>query len=126
MRGSTSMRVTLEPNAWKMFANSMPTAPAPTIASEGGACSRNSASSDEITVVLLMSSPIWGRPFTRVPVAMSTAFFASYTSLPTFTLRPGWSVPLPFTTVILFFFIRNSTPFEFWSLTRRERCIATP
>src|SRR5438874_7984320 len=51
---------------------------------------------------------------------------ASYVSFPTFTLRPGWSTPAPFTTVTLFFFIRYSTPFEFWSLTLRERCIATP
>jgi len=116
----------LVPKAWKMSANSIPTAPAPMIAMDAGAFSRNSASSDEITVVLLISSPICGRPFTRDPVAISTACFASYASLPTFTLRPGWSTPAPFTTVTLFFFMRNSTPFEFWSLTRRERCIATP
>jgi len=109
-----------------MLANSMPTAPAPMIAIDAGAFSRKSASSDEMTVVLLISSPICGRPFTREPVAMSTAFFASYVSFPTFTLRPGWSTPAPFTTVTLFFFIRYSTPFEFWSLTLRERCIATP
>jgi hypothetical protein len=42
-----------------------------------GACSRNSASSELMTVVLLISSPIWGIPFTRDPVAMITAFRAS-------------------------------------------------
>src|SRR6266705_2927120 len=104
-----------------MLANSIPTAPAPMIAIDAGAFSRKSASSDEMTVVLLISSPICGRPFTREPVAMSTAFFASYTSFPTLTLRPGWSTPAPFATVTLFFFIRNSTPFEFWSLAPRER-----
>ena len=104
----------------------MPTAPAPMIAMVGGAFSRNSASSEEITVVLLRSSPICGRPFTRDPVAMMIAFFASCTSFPTLTRRPGWSTPAPLTTVILCFFIRNSTPLEFWSLTRRERFIATP
>ena len=96
------------------------------IAIEAGAFSRNRASSEEITVVLLISSPICGRPFTREPVAMSTAFLASYTSPPTFTLRPGCRTPAPLTTVTLFFFIRNSTPLEFWSLTLRERCMATP
>ena len=40
-----------------------------------------------MTVVLLISSPIWGMPFTREPVAMTTAFFASYVSFPTFTVR---------------------------------------
>ena len=120
------MRVTFVPKAWKMSANSIPTAPAPMTARDAGACSRNSASSDEITVVLLISSPICGSPFTREPVAMMTAFRASYPSLPTFTFLPGWSTPVPFTTVTLFFFMRNSTPFEFWSLTRRERCMATP
>src|SRR6266576_2648839 len=55
-----------------MSANSIPTAPAPMIAMDAGAFSRNSASSDEITVVLLISSPICGRPFTRDPVAHST------------------------------------------------------
>ena len=45
-----------------------------------GACSRNSASSELMTVVLLISSPICGMPFTREPVAITTAFFASYAS----------------------------------------------
>ena len=107
------MSVIFTPNAWKMSANSMPTAPAPTIASEAGTRSSSSASSEEMTVVLLISRPICGIPLTREPVATTTAFFASYTSLPTLTLRPGCSTPVPFTTVILFFFIKNSTPFEF-------------
>src|SRR6266566_484901 len=59
-----------------MSANSMPTAPAPMIARVAGAFSRNSASSEEMTVVLLISNPICGRPFTRDPVAMITAFRA--------------------------------------------------
>ncbi len=77
-------------------------------------------------MVLLISRPIWGKPLTRDPVATSTALFASYVSPPTFTLRPGKRVPVPFTTAILFFFIKNSTPFEFWSLTLRERVMAAP
>ena len=70
-------KVTVVPKALKISANSMPTAPAPMIASVAGAFSRNSASSEEMTVVLLISNPICGRPFTRDPVAMTTAFFAS-------------------------------------------------
>ena len=77
MRGSTSMRVTLVPKALKMSANSDPTAPAPITTIVLGACSRNSASSELMTVVLLISSPICGMPFTREPVAITTAFFAS-------------------------------------------------
>ena len=71
------MRVIFTPKAWKMSANSIPTAPAPTIASDAGTCSSRSASSEEMTVDLLISSPIWGIPFTRDPVATSTAFLAS-------------------------------------------------
>src|SRR5207302_6893625 len=51
MRGSASISVTLVPKAWKISANSIPTAPAPMIASDAGAFSRNSASSEEMTVV---------------------------------------------------------------------------
>ena len=109
-----------------MSANSQPTAPAPTIASDFGACSRKSASSELITVVLLISSPICGIPFTREPVAITIAFFASWTSLPTLTFFPACSTPVPLSTVILFFFIRNSAPLEFWSATLRDRFIATP
>ena len=76
MRGSASISVTLVPKALKMSANSQPTAPAPITAIVLGACSRNSASSELITVVLLISSPICGMPFTREPVAMTTAFRA--------------------------------------------------
>jgi hypothetical protein len=65
-------------------------------------------------------------PFTREPVAMTTAFFASCTSFPTLTFRPGCSTPMPLSTVILCFFIRNSAPFEFWSATWRDRFMATP
>ncbi len=79
-----------------------------------------------MTVVLLMSSPICGMPLTREPVAMTTAFFASCTSAPTCTFLPGSSVPAPLMTVTLFFFIRNSTPLEFCSDTRRHRFMATP
>src|SRR5437773_1212349 len=49
------MTVTLTPNALKMSANSIPTAPAPIIASEAGTRSISSASSEEMTVVLLIS-----------------------------------------------------------------------
>ena len=72
MRGRASISVTLVPNALKTSANSQPTAPAPTIAIVFGACSRNSASSELMTVVLLISSPICGMPFTREPVAITT------------------------------------------------------
>ena len=65
-------------------------------------------------------------PLTREPVAMTTAFLASWVSAPTLTLRPGSRVPVPLMTVTLCFFIRNSTPFEFCSETRRLRFIATP
>ena len=126
MRGRASIRVTFVPNALKTSANSHPTAPAPTTAMVAGACSRNSASSELMTVVLLSSSPIWGIPFTREPVAITTAFFASYVSLPTFTVRFFPSTPVPRMTVILCFFIRNSTPLEFCSETLRERRMAVP
>ncbi len=79
-----------------------------------------------MTVVLLISSPICGIPFTREPVAMTTAFRAWYSSFPTFTVRFLPRMPVPLITVILCFFIRNSTPFEFCSETLRERRIATP
>ncbi len=83
MFGITSTSVTCEPNAVKTSANSQPTAPAPTMTIDFGAFSRISASSDEMTVFLFSSSPICGRPFTREPVEMTTAFFAScFSSLP--------------------------------------------
>ena len=126
-----SMSVTLLPNALNTSANSQPTAPAPTIAIACGARSRISASSDEMTVVLLSSRPACGRPFTREPVEITTAFVAVCVSvLPsapvTFTVLPLPSVPVPLIQVILFFLKRNSTPFEFLLLTSRERFIATP
>ena len=65
-------------------------------------------------------------PLTREPVAMTTAFFAWYSSDPTRTVRFLPSTPVPLMTVTLCFFIRNSTPFEFCSATFRERRIATP
>ena len=71
------MSVTFTPNAAKISANSMPTAPAPMIARVWGMRSIRSASSEEITVVLLISRPICGIPLTREPVAITTAFFAS-------------------------------------------------
>ena len=77
MRGRASISVTLVPKALNTSANSQPIAPAPTIAIVLGACSRKSASSELMTVVLLISRPIWGMPFTREPVAITTAFFAS-------------------------------------------------
>ena len=126
MRGSASISVTLLPNALKMSANSQPTAPAPITASVLGTCSRNSASSELMTVVLLISRPICGMPLTREPVAITTAFRAWYSSLPTLTVRFFPSTPVPRTTVTLCFFIRNSTPFEFCSLTLRDRRIAVP
>ena len=126
MRGSASISVTLVPNALKMSANSHPDRAGADDGQGGGAFSRNSASSELMTVVLLISRPICGMPFTREPVAMTTAFFASWTSAPTFTFLPGCSTPVPLSTVILCFFIRNSTPFEFWSATLRDRFMATP
>ena len=68
-----------------------------------------------MTVVLLISSPIWGMPLTREPVAMTTAFFACVVVLADLDLRFLPSTPVPLMTVILCFFIRNSTPFEFCS-----------
>ena len=47
-------------------------------------------------------------------------------SIVTFTDLFGASVPVPLIQVILFFLNRNSTPFEFFVLTSRERFIATP
>ena len=79
----TSTSVTCVPNALKTSANSQPTAPAPTMTIDFGAFSRISASSDEMTVVLFSSRPICGSPFTREPVEMTMAFFAScFSSLP--------------------------------------------
>ncbi len=109
-----------------MSANSQPTAPAPITARVFGTSVRNSASSELMTVVLLISRPICGIPFTREPVAMTTAFRAWYSSLPTFTVRFLPRMPVPLMTVILCFFIRNSTPLEFCSETLRERRMATP
>ncbi len=126
MRGNASMSVTFVPKAEKISANSLPTAPAPMTAMVFGACSRNSASSELMTVVLLMSRPSGGMPFTREPVAITMALVAVCTSAPTFTLRPGCSTPWPLMTVTLCFFMRNSTPFEFCSATLRERFMATP
>ena len=126
IRGSASIRVIFEPKALKMSANSQPTAPAPTMAIDAGALSRNRASSELMTVVLLMSRPIWGMPLTRDPVAITTALVAVKVSFPTLTFLPGNKVPEPLMTVTLFFFIKNSTPREFWSEIWRERFIATP
>ena len=126
MRGSASINVTCEPKAWKMSANSDPTAPAPTIASVFGTCSRKSASSELITDVLLISSPTCGIPLVRDPVASTTPFVAVSVSLPTCTVVADVSTPVPLMTVTLFFFIRKSAPLEFWSATFRERRMATP
>ena len=131
MTGATSTRVTLVPNALKTSANSQPTAPAPTTAIDFGAFSRTRTSSLDSTVVLLSSSPACGSPFTREPVAMTTAFFAVCVSaLPsapvTLTSMPPASVPVPMIVVILFFLKRKSTPLEFCCDTARERFIAGP
>ena len=140
MFGITSTRVTCDPKAAKTSANSQPTAPAPTMVIVFGAFSRISASSDESTVFLFSSRPIWGRPFTRDPVEMTIAFLASCLSsfpsvvvIATLVAGPPAAVDLPATIfpvprihVILFFLKRNSTPLVFWVLTARERFIATP
>ena len=125
-RGSASISVTSVPKALKMSANSVPTAPAPTIASVFGAFSRKSASSEVITDVLWIVSPKGGIPLLREPVARMRPFLAVTTSLPTCTVVADVSTPVPLMTVTLFFFMRNSTPFEFCSDTFRERFIATP
>ena len=115
--GRTSISVTWVPNAVKTSANSQPTAPAPMIAIVLGAFSRMRASSEEITVDLLSSRPIWGRPLTREPVEITIAFFAScFSSLPSaFTLTEFLPTifAVPLIQVILFFLNRYSTPFEF-------------
>ena len=126
MRGNASISVTSEPNALKMSANSQPTAPAPTIASRFGAVSRKSASSEVITVVPLTARPTGGIPLVREPVASTMPFLAVSTSSPTFTVVAEARTPVPLMTVTLFFFIRNSAPFEFCSATFRDRFIATP
>ncbi len=120
------MSVTLLPKALKMSANSQPTAPAPMIASVAGAFSRKSASSELITVVLLISRPMGGMPLTLEPVATTTALVASWVSLSTLTFLPGRRVPVPLSTVTLCFFIRKPTPLEFCSETLRLRFMATP
>ena len=119
------------PNALNTSANSQPTAPQPTMTIDFGAFSRISASSDVMTVFLFISRPICGSPFTRDPVEMTTAFFAScFSSFPSavFTLTAFLPVSfaVPLIQVILFFLKRNSTPLEFCVLTARERFIATP
>ena len=58
----------------KTSANSLPTAPAPTMAMVAGAFSRNSALSELMTVLPLSSSPIWGIPLTREPLAITIPF----------------------------------------------------
>ena len=70
-------------------------------------------------------------PFTREPVAMMTAFFAScFSSFPSAVLTETLFLPasfaVPLIHVILFFLNRNSTPLEFCELTPRDRFIATP
>ena len=75
--GIVSSIVTFVPNSWKTSANSQPTAPQPTIAMVAGAFSRISTSSDERMFFLSSVSPIAGMPFTREPVQMTMAFFAS-------------------------------------------------
>ena len=130
MTGSASIRVIWVPKAAKTSANSQPTAPAPTTAMVFGAFSSTSTSSDESTVVLFSSSPIWGRPLTREPVEITIAFLAScFSSFPsTFTETEFLPAirPVLLIQVILCFLKRNSTPLEFWVLTARERFIATP
>ncbi len=129
--GSTSISVTCVPKAENTSANSQPTAPAPMTAIVLGARSSTSTSSDERTVVLLMSRPACGSPRTREPVEMTMAFLAScVSSFPsaflTATLFLPAMRPVPLIHVILCFLNRNSTPFEFCWLTARERFIATP
>ena len=79
-----------------------------------------------MTVVLLISSPIWGMPLTRDPVAITTAFSRLVLVLAHPDRAVRASTPVPLMTVILCFFIRNSTPLEFCSETLRERRMATP
>ena len=120
------------PKAAKTSANSVPTAPAPTMAIVFGAFSRKSASVLEMIFVPSNVRPIWGMSLAREPVPITTAFAAVSSTSPaappvTFTFfPPGSSVALPRTSSILCFLRRNSTPLEFWSATRRERFIATP
>jgi hypothetical protein len=131
MEGATSISVTLVPKALKTSANSQPTAPAPTTAIVLGACSSTSTSSDESTTFLSSASPACGSPRTRDPVATTTAFLAScFSALPsapvTLTVRGATSFAVPLRWATLFFFIRNSTPFEFCVLTARDRFMAVP
>ena len=129
--GATSMSDTLVPKLANTSANSQPTAPAPMTAMVAGAFSATSTSSLESTTCLSSSRPICGSPFTREPVAMTTAFFASCVSfLPsapvTVTFLPFSITPSPRIHCTLCFLNRNSTPLEFCWLTDRERFMAGP
>ena len=104
------------PKALKMSANSLPTAPAPITAIVFGAFSRNSASSELMTVVLLISSPICGMPFTREPGGDHDALGGRvHVGADLHLACPAAARPRPLMTVTLCFFIRNSTPLEFCS-----------
>ena len=131
MVAATSTIVTLVPNAANTSANSTPTAPAPTTTIDAGAFSAISTSSLESTTFLSSARPACGSPFTREPVAITTAFFASCVSfLPsasvTVTFLPFSITPSPRIDCTLYFFIRKSTPLEFCALMARERFMAGP
>jgi hypothetical protein len=131
MYGATSISVTLVPKALKTSANSQPTAPAPTTAIVLGACSSTSTSSDDRTSFLSSASPTCGSPRTREPVATDdrlprVVLLALAVGAREADGARATSLAVPLRWVTLFFFIRNSTPFEFCVLTARDRFMAVP
>ena len=127
MRGSASISVTLVPKALKMSANSQPTAPAPMTAMVFGHLleEQRLVRADDRRLVDLEPDlrnalhPRAGGDDDGLPRLVLVAS-------PTFTVRFLPRMPVPLMTVILCFFIRNSTPLEFCSETLRERRMATP
>ena len=93
---------------------------------DAGRLSLRTAPLDEMTSFSSMLTPGSERGFE--PVARITARPASSVSVPappfTSTVRAFLSVPVPGTSVTLFFRNRNSTPLAIRSATPRLRCTA--
>ena len=106
-RSRPSSSVTLTPSWLYRVANSTPTAPAPMMQIDSGTLVASVAWSDE-----MISSPSNSRPgsvLTVDPVA-TIRFLARSCLAPISIVLRSRSRPLPATTSILFFFIRNWTP----------------
>ncbi len=122
-RSANSTRFTSAPKSAYMLAHSTPMAPAPMIVTRFGTSFRSSASSE-----VMMSRPSGSSPGSErgaEPVARmrwSAPASTSPDSPPeTRTLVGPVSTPLPWRTVTLFFFIRNSTPDTCLSMTASRR-----